>query len=160
MRLLLICLACICIGFASCFQSIYSTIVKAEISVTDSYEIQSMVDCCGCKALLVNFTHNKALVEQFVVETGCGLYAPTKHYFRTNSKGKIVESRSFVAVTDESFTIAANEVDKDVFRQLDSIYSGWQSGRKRKIVFAEIRGFKEGSNIHTPLGVKVNSLSK
>jgi hypothetical protein len=119
-----------------------------------------MVGCCGCKALLVNFTNNKALVEQFVVETGCGLYAPTKQYFTTSTKGKIVESRSFVAVMDESFTIAANEVDKVVLRQLDSIYSGWQSGRKRGIVFAEIRGFKEGSRIHSPLGVKVKSSSK
>lgn len=114
-----------------------------------------MAGCCGCKAILYNVYRDKRLVEQFVVETSCGLYQPTKNIFSFDIKGNIVGYKSYVAVTDDSFTIASTELDQKAFVTLDSIYKDWTAVNKRQIVFSDIRGFKEGQQVHMPLGVKI-----
>ena len=113
--------------------------------------------CCGCKAILYNVYRDKKLTEQFVVETSCGQYQPTKNIFTTDAKGNIVGFKSFVAVTDETFTIASTELDQNVFVALDSIYKNWTAANKRQIVFRNIKGFKEGHQAHMPLDVKIKS---
>ncbi len=117
-----------------------------------------MAGCCGCKAIFYNVTRDKKLTEQFVMETKCGLYEPTKHLFTFNTKGKLTDIKSLIVVTDNSFTFPLTEIDRKAFIKLDSIYADWQIVNKRQIVFANIKGFKEGENTHMPLGVKVPSV--
>lgn len=114
-----------------------------------------MAGCCGCKAILYNVMKDNKILEQFVVETNCGLYEPTKHLFTLDTKGRITSRKSFVAVTDSSFTVPATDIDKKAFLKLDSIYQDWTSVNKRHIVFANITGFKEGRQTHMPLGLKM-----
>lgn len=119
-----------------------------------------MAGCCGCKAILYNVIRDGKIAEQFVMETNCGLYEPTKHLFTADTKGRIISVKSFVAVTDSSFTLPATEVDKAAFLKLDSIYKDWKSVSKRRVVFADITGFREDGVIHMPLGVKITAASK
>jgi hypothetical protein len=126
-----------------------------DVTLADTYEIKSMAGCCGCKAILYNVTRDKKLAEQFVMETNCGLYEPSKHLFTFNTKGKLTDIKSLIAVTDNSFTYPLTDIDRKALIKLDSIYADWHSVNKRQIVFANIKGFKEGANTHMPLGVKV-----
>lgn len=112
------------------------------MTISDSYEIKSMTGCCGCKAILYNVIRDTRIIEQFVVETKCVLYEPTKHLFTLDKKGRVLKMKSFVAVTDSSFTLPATDVDKKIFLRLDSIYKDWTSINKRQIKFADITGFK------------------
>lgn len=146
--------------FSSCFRETYNTLQRVDLSTTDNYEIKSMAGCCGCKSILYNVIRDKKITEQFVLETNCGLYEPTKHLFTMDNKGRIISMKSFVAVTDSSFTLPATEIDKSAFLKLDSIYKDWRSVNKRQIVFADITGFKEGGQVHLPLGVKIATTSK
>jgi hypothetical protein len=141
--------------FCSCFRGTYNTLQRVSLSASEAYEIKSMAGCCGCRAILYNVMRNGKIAEQFVVETNCSLYEPTKHLFTVDTKGRITSVRSLVAVTDSSFTLPATEIDKAAFLRLDSIYKGPESVNKRRIVFADITGFKEGGQIHMPLGVKI-----
>jgi hypothetical protein len=125
------------------------------MTINDSYEIKSMTGCCGCKAMLYNVIRDNRIIEQFVVETKCVLYEPTKHLFTLDKKGRVLKMKSFVAVTDSSFTLPATDVDKKIFLKLDSIYKDWTSINKRQIKFADITGFKEYGQTHMPLGVKI-----
>jgi hypothetical protein len=125
------------------------------MTISDSYEIKSMTGCCGCKAILYNVIRDTRIIEQFVVETKCVLYEPTKHLFTLDKKGRVLKMKSFVAVTDSSFTLPATDVDKKIFLRLDSIYKDWTSINKRQIKFADITGFKENGQTHMPLGVKI-----
>jgi hypothetical protein len=77
-----------------------------------------------------------------------------------DTKGGITSMKSFVAVTDSSFTLPATDIDKMAFLKLDSIYKDWRSVNKRQLIFADITGFKEGGLIHMPLGVKIPSTSR
>ena len=113
-----------------------------------------MSGCCGCKALLYNAYRNSQLAEQFVVETSCGLYEPTKHFFTVDSKGKVKSYKSLIAVTNNSFTLPVSELDKRAFEQIDSIYKVWTGTNKRQIMFTKISGFREGDKIHMPLGIE------
>jgi hypothetical protein len=146
--------------FSSCFRGTYNTLQRVNVSATDNYEIKSMAGCCGCQAILYNVIRDGKIAEQFVVETSCGLYEPTKHLFTVDTKGRITGMKSFVAVTDSSFTLPVTEIDKTAFLKLDSIFKYSGSVNKRQIVFADITGFKEGGLIHMPLGVKFAAASK
>ena len=125
------------------------------MTINDSYEIKSMTGCCGCKAILYNVIRDNRIIEQFVVETNCGLYKPTKHLFTLDKKGRIIKMKSLVAVTDSSFTVPTTDIDKRIFIRLDSIYKDWTSINKRQINFADITGFRENGQTHMPLGVKI-----
>ncbi len=94
-----------------------------------------------------------------MAETNCGLYEPTKHFFTLDTKGRVKNIKSLVAVTDSSFTFPLTEIDREALIKLDSIYANWQSVNKRQIVFAEITGFREGEKMHMPLGVKIETAS-
>ncbi|GAB2677716.1 hypothetical protein GCM10027036_34250 [Flavihumibacter cheonanensis] len=128
---------------------------KAEITKNDSYEIKSMSGCCGCKAILYNVIRDSRIIEQFVVETYCGIFNPTKHLFTLDRKGRVIKIKSFVAVTDSSFTLPTTDIDKKAFLKLDSIYKEWIGLNKRQIKFADITGFRENGQTHMPLGVKL-----
>src|SRR5688572_14037628 len=85
--------------FTSCFRDVHHSLQQVKLSSAGNYEIKSMISgCCGCKALYYNVNNNRVLTEQFVVETACGLYEPTKHIFTTDGKGKVLSFKSFVAV--------------------------------------------------------------
>ncbi|MFD2528042.1 hypothetical protein ACFSQD_19630 [Flavihumibacter stibioxidans] len=128
---------------------------RSEITINDSYEIKSLTGCCGCNAILYNVIRDNRIIEQFVVETKCVLFEPTKHLFTLDKKGRVLKMKSFVAVTDSSFTLPATDVDKKIFLRLDSIYKDWTSINKRQIKFADLTGFKENGQTHMPLGVKI-----
>jgi hypothetical protein len=119
-----------------------------------------MTGCCGCKALYYNSIKSQSIAEQFVVETNCGLYEPTKHIFTTDAKGKVSSFKSYVAVTDSSFTLPVSDKDKAAFQKMDSIYQTWSSPTKRKIVITEIKGFKEGGKTHFPVGIEMSKALK
>ena len=147
--------------FTSCFRDAYKTLHTVDFTGADSYEIKSMAGCCGCKAILYNVLRSNKILEQFVVETNCGLYEPTKHFFTLDTKGRVTKIKSLLAVTDSSFTFPLTEIDKDALIKLDSIYANWQSVNKRQIVFSDITGFREGEKTGIPLGVKaVKTYSK
>ena len=139
----------------SCFRDVHRSLEKVSLSPSDNYEVKSMVGCCGCKALYYNVYRNRLVTEQFVVETACESYQPTKHFFKTDSKGNVVSVKSFVAVTDNSFSIPVTETDRNAFKKLDSIYGTWTNGRNRTIVFRDITGFKDGDKTHFPVGLKM-----
>jgi hypothetical protein len=155
MRPFLIFLVFIAIAFTSCFRESYNTLQRVDLTSADRYEVKSMAGCCGCKAIFYNVTRNNKIAEQFVVETNCGLYEPTKHLFTTDIKGEVTNIKSLIAVTDSSFTFPLTEIDKNALFKLDSIYTDWRSVNKRQIVFADITGYKQGEKTHMPLGVKV-----
>ena len=136
--------------FISCFRETYNNLQRVDLTVTDSYEIRSMAGCCGCKAILYNVIRNNKIAEQFVMETNCGLYEPTKHLFTLDTKGRATHIKSFIAVTDGSFTLPLSEIDRRALITLDSIYADWKSVNKRQIVFADITGFKEGEKTLCP----------
>lgn len=154
MRQVSIVIVFIATTFTSCFREAYNTLHRVDLIGADSYEIKSMAGCCGCKTIFYNVFRSNKHLEQFVMETNCGLYEPTKHLFTLDTKGRVIKIRSLLAVTDSSFTFSLTEIDKDALIRLDSIYANWQSVNKRQIVFADITGFREGEKTHIPLGVK------
>ena len=126
-----------------------------------SYKINSMISgCCGCRALYYNVYQDKLLIEQFVVETDCELYVPTKHFFKYNTRHEVINYQSYVAVTDTSYQILATQTDKEAFSKLDSIYNTWKRSGSRKITFGEITGFKNGPKTHFPFNIKQPKNSK
>ena len=144
---------------SSCFRETFNTLQRVDLTISDSYEIKRMEGCCGCKAILYNVIRDNKILEQFVVETNCSIYEPTKHLFTLDTKGRITSRKSFVAVTDSSFTLPASEIDKKALLKLDSIFQNWTSVNKRHIVFAKITGFKESGQTHMPLGLKMPKAS-
>ena len=145
--------------FTSCFRETYNTLQEVNVTISNGYEIKSMAGCCGCKAILYNVLRSDKIVEQFVVETNCGLYVPTKHFFTLDKKGRVTSLKSLIAVTDSSFTLRLSEIDRSALIKLDSIYADWKSVNKRQIVFEAITGFKEAEKTHMPLGVKIIAAS-
>lgn len=141
----------------SCFRDVHHSLQKVNFDYSYNYEIKSMVGCCGCKSLYYNVYQGNLLTEQFVVETNCGLFEPTKHVFSTDAKYKVTSYKSFIAVTDNGFTVPLTELDKEAFRKLDSIYKTWTSVTPRQIVFTDIKGFMEGGKTHMPLGIKMST---
>jgi hypothetical protein len=141
----------------SCFRETYNTLQRVNLTGADRYEIKSMAGCCGCKAILYNIIRSNKISEQFVTETHCVLYEPTKHLFTLDTKGRVTNIKSLVAVTDSSFTYPLTEIDREALIKLDSIYLNWQSVNKGQMVFADVTGFREGEKTHMPLDVKVKA---
>ena len=138
---------------ASCGE-VYRSIQKTNFDQQVVCDIKTMAGCCGCKAFYYNIYQNKILIEQFVVEIECKSCEPTMHIFNRNNKGKLTGINSYVAVTDDNYTIPLNEWDKRAFKIMDSIYSTWNSPTKREITFGAIKGFKEGAFTHFTIGIK------
>jgi len=144
------------IFLVSCFKDVHSSLQKGSLQDGGIFEIKSMLSgCCGCKAYYYNFYENKKITEQFVVETNCGLYEPTKHIFKTDKNGHILSYQSYTAVTNDSFTIAVTSNEKFIFKNLDSIYQTNNEYHHREINFSKITGFKMGGAVHFPLGIKL-----
>lgn len=104
MRPFFILLVIIATVITSCVRETYKTQQRTDLGGSAHYEIKSMVGCCGCKAILYNVFKNNSISEQFVTETNCGLYEPTEHLFTSDTKGRVTNIRSLVAVTDSSFS--------------------------------------------------------
>lgn len=156
MRLLIAFIILTSIFLSSCFRESYRTFHKVNVQSEISYEVKGMAGCCGCKALFYNVYKNSLLSEQVVAEVRCGLFQPTKHVFTTNLKGKVIAYKSFVAVTDSSFTLPVTELDKAAFAHLDSLNRDWAKATPGVIVFSAIKGFKEGGKPHMPLNITLS----
>ena len=137
------------INLTSCSGYKYLEFYKNETT-----EIKYKGACCGCKIVIANQFIGKFIKEQFVFETKCGLFNPTKHYFETDVKGNVTSIVSYVITTDNDYEIPTSDTDKKIFIVLDSIYQSNRSANKREISYLEIKGFKKGEKVHFPVDIQ------
>lgn len=141
MRLAVLKYVSICFLFFSCAS--YRSVQKG------SYDIRIMSSgCCGCMAYYYNVYEGKRLTEQFIVETFCNGWVPTKLFFIYNEKGKIIETKTYVAVYDSSFSIPLSASDKLILPKLDDYYKAHKRAGDIEINVLNIKGFIKpiGSN--------------
>lgn len=78
-----------------------------------SYDLRIMVSgCCGCKAYYYNVYEGKKRTEQFIIESFCGGWQPTKYIFKYGSDGELVNKYLYIAVYDSSYTIPLSASDR------------------------------------------------
>ena len=123
------------------------TLLKYSLPENRRLDIRRAAGCCGCIAMYYDLYLNDRISEQFVIETNCNLYMPTKHVFNTDSKGKITTVSSYVAVMDETFEVPVTKSDLLTLGKLDSVYR-LQPYRGDTIYLSEITGFKKYSKYH------------
>ncbi len=141
MRIAVLKYVSICLLFFSCAS--YRSVQKG------SYDIRIMSSgCCGCMAYYYNVYEGKRLTEQFIVESFCGGWEPTKYFLDYDSSGKLENTNCYLAVYDSTFTIPLSAADKLILPKLNDYYKAHKHVGDIEIDVLKITGFKKskGSN--------------
>lgn len=114
------------------------------------YEIKRLNGCCGCTAFYFNIYENKKLQTQFVHEVSCGFGLPTRFSFSNGSK------ETYVFVTDSTYEIPLNALEKKLLFKLDSILPLTQTAVRDTVKYSAITGSRKPKDLETthPFQVK------
>lgn len=136
MRIAMLKYLSVCFLFFGCAS--YRSVQKG------SYDLRTMFSgCCGCLAYYYNVYEGKKRTEQFIIESVCGGWQPTKYFFEYGSNGKLSNTYRYIAVYDSTYTVPLSASDRLILPKLDAYYKEHKREGDIEIDVLNIKGFKK-----------------
>lgn len=115
---------------------------SGRFSKKENYKINSYYGCCGCSAKYFIINSGKRKVEQVVYSYNCyNIGKPTKFIFNYNNGGQLINCDKYIATTSDDYTLALNELERQLFSMLDT--NNLMKADYTTIKFSEIKGFRK-----------------
>jgi hypothetical protein len=127
----------------SCFRDIHSARLTENIAESESFVIKTVIaGCCGCESVYYNLTLRKKIKEQLIYEYACHTGLPTKFIFKYDSNANLVSLDTLLAVTDNTYTYAITNLERQVVNKMDSIAKQRPAYSQNGLLLKNITGFR------------------